>query len=141
MDGKVSIQDLKTPMTSFRKDSRLKRASTFFKNLSHGGSSQKQKTKSNGISLLEGSGSRLTRGFTSLLDRKRRRHSQNPEIFCDKEVIDPAQIIRSEEDFVQSLYKLDNLEAEDLQQLLDCFGEGMRNYGKAPCVHLMLISN
>ena len=38
--------------------------------------------------------------------------------------MDPAQLMRREEEFVNNLYKLDNLEAEDLQHLLSSFDEG-----------------
>ena len=108
-----------------RKDSRLKRASTFFKNLSHGHSGQRAKSTPVSHSSFDGSGSKIARSLSAFLDRKKRRNStQDQTISMDKEVVDPDISIMRDDTFTPDLDKLENLEAEDLQQLLDGFGEG-----------------
>lgn len=120
MENRHNVEVSKEQGTPFRKDSRLKRASTFFKGLGHGGSITKSKAKSCGNSVLEASSAVLTRVF----ERKRRRQSQDVPAISDKEVLGSAHTLSGSNDVVQHLYNLDNLQAEDLQQLLGDFGEG-----------------
>ena len=107
----------------------MKRASTFFKGFGHGSATSGKKARSSKNAVIEASSAILTLGLSTLLERKRRRHSQDGSISSDKEALDTKH-----EDIVRHLYRLDNLEAEDLQQMFDDFGEGEQYVTTCPCL-------
>ena len=106
------------------RNSRLKRASTFFKGLSHAGPATKSKAKSRRNSLLGTSSSLLTRGISSLIEKARRKHAHGGNDSSDKEALGSPITLPNYEDFVQDITKLDNLKTEDLEQLFGEFDEG-----------------
>ena len=122
--GKPLKRSLKTDQQCQRKDSKLKRAAGFFKGFGHVSSHSKHRAKTCGNTVLEASGAILTLGLTTLIERKRRKAPCGPDLDSGKEVLDPEASILREDDLLHQLYKLDNLETEDLCKLLDDFGTG-----------------
>ena len=121
--GKPLRKELRTDQCQ-RKDSKLKRAASFFKGFGHVSPNSKHRAKSCGTTVLEASGAILTLGLTSLIEKKRRKSSSDFDPNSDKEVLDPQVSSLKDADLLQHLYKLDNLETEDLCKLLNDFGAG-----------------
>ena len=106
------------------KDSKFRRAVSFFKHFGHGDCSTRRRARSCATSVAEASGLILTLGIPFFLDLRKRRHrEQNLPVELDgEEVSELATIPNNNRDYTvgRSLYELDD---EELRKMLCGSGE------------------